>query len=98
MKILKYFENFQNKIKKKRTRYILTFIGSIMFGIGGIASMGISQYSVYITSYFHHNQVSIDMQYGNLIMPILMLSNSIFAPLAGVIENKIGLYLSLISY
>jgi len=96
MNILKYFETFQNKIKKKRTRYILTFIGSIIFGIGGIASMGISQYSVYITSYYHHNQVSIDMQYGNLIMPILMLSNSIFAPLAGVIENKIGLYLSLI--
>ena len=96
MKILKYFDNFQNKIKKKRTRYILTFIGSIIFGIGGIASLGISQYSVYITSYFHHNQVEIDMQYGNLIMPILMLSNSIFSPLAGLIENKIGLYLSLI--
>jgi len=96
MNILKYFDNFQNKIKKKRTRYILTFIGSIIFGIGGIASLGISQYSVYITSYFHHNQVEIDMQYGNLIMPILMLSNSIFSPLAGLIENKIGLYLSLI--
>ena len=58
--------------------------------------MGISQYSVYITSYFHHQKIDIDMQYGNLIMPILMVSNSIFAPLAGFIEKKIGLYFTLI--
>ena len=94
--ILKYFEKFQNKIKKKRTRYILSFIGTIIFGMGGITSMGISQYSVYITSYFHHKQVKIDMQYGNLIMPLLMLSQSLSGPFAGFIEKKIGLYLSLI--
>ena len=58
--------------------------------------MGISQYSVYITSYFHHQKIDIDMQYGNLIMPIFMVSNSIFAPLAGFIEKKIGLYFTLI--
>ena len=94
--ILKYFEKFQNKIKKKRTRYILSFIGTIIFGIGGLVSMGIGQYSVYITSYFHHKQVKIDMQYGNLIMPLLMLSQSLSGPFAGFIEKKIGLYLSLI--
>ena len=58
--------------------------------------MGISQYSVYITSYFHHQKIDMDMQYGNLIMPIFMVSNSIFAPLAGFIEkNRIILYFNI---
>ena len=57
--------------------------------------MGIGHYSVYITSYFHHKQVDIDMHYGNLIMPILSLSHSIFSPLAGYLENKIGIYFAL---
>ena len=71
---MKLFEKFQTiNFTKKKTRFILSFIGTIIFGIGGITSMGISQYSVYITSYFHHQKVDIDMQYGNLIMPILMI-------------------------
>ena len=95
---MKLYENFKNTnyIKKKKTRFILSFIGTILYGMAGITSMGISHYSVYITSYFHHKQIDIDMQYGNLIMPILMLSNSLFSPLAGLIEKKCGLYLTLI--
>ena len=81
--------------KKKKTKFILSFIGTIFFALGSITSMAIGHYSVYITSYFHHKKVKIDMQYGNLVMPIIMLSHSIFSPLAGYIENKIGLYLSL---
>ena len=94
---MKLFEKFQKiNFTKKKTRFILSFIGTIIFGIGGITSMGISQYSVYITSYFHYKKVNVNMQYGNLIMPILTLSHSLFSPLAGYIETKIGLYLSLI--
>ena len=95
MKIIEKLTN-SNNLKKKKTKFILSFIGTIIYGLGGITSMAIGHYSVYITSYFHHKQVKIDMQYGNLILPIIMLSHSIFSPLAGYVESKIGLYLSLI--
>ena len=89
-------KNWRDNIIKKKKNFILSFIGTIIYGIVGVTSMGIGQYSVYITSYFHHKQVNIDMQYGNLIMPIAMLSNSIFNPLSGLVEKKFGLYISLI--
>ena len=85
-----------NNLKRKKKNFILSFIGTIIYGIVGVTSMGIGQYSVYITSYFHYKQVNIGMQYGNLVMPIVMLSNSIFRPLAGLMEKKFGLYISLI--
>ena len=94
MEILQKLTN-NNISTKKKTKFILSFIGTLLYGFGGLTTMGIGQYNVYITSYFYHNKVNIDMQYGNLIMPIIMLSNSIFSPLAGYMENKIGLYLSL---
>lgn len=93
MTIIEKIKNF--KIKKKKTRFILSFIGSIIYGLGRITSMALSHYSVYITSYFHYNKVNIDMHYGNLILPILHFSNSIFSPLAGYIERKLGFYLAL---
>ena len=95
---MKLFEKLKNSsnLPKKKSKFISSFIGTLIYGIGGITSMGIGHYSVYITSYFHHKQVNIDMHYGNLIMPILSLSHSLFSPLAGYIENKIGIYFALI--
>ena len=90
LEILKY-----NK-KKKKTKFILSFIGTIMFKIGGITSMGINFFSVYITSYFHYQNIDIDMQYGNLMNPISILISFLFLPISGYIEQKLGLYLSLI--
>ena len=93
---MKLFEKLKNtNLTKKKSKFISSFIGTLIYGIGGITSMGIGHYSVYITSYFHHKQVDIDMHYGNLIMPILSLSHSIFSPLAGYLENKIGIYFAL---
>ena len=94
MKLLKIFQNIN--LNKKKKNFISSFIGTLIFGIGGMASMMISSYSVYITSYFHYKKINVNMQYGNLIMPIVTLSHSLFSPLAGYIENKIGLYLTLI--
>ena len=87
-------ESYSDKTKK--IKFILTFIGTIFYGISGMISLGISSYSVYITSYFHHNNVQIDMQYGNLISPIVTLSNSLSSPLGGLFENKFGFYKTLI--
>ena len=43
--------------KSKKFKFILTFIGSLIYGVGGLTSIGINQFSVYITSYFYHNNV-----------------------------------------
>ena len=83
-------------IKKKKTRFFSSFIGTILHALGPVALMSIGHNSVYITSYFYHKQVRIDMNYGNLVMPIIIFSNSIFSPLAGYIDKKIGLYYALL--
>ena len=82
--------------KSKKFKFILTFIGSLIYGVGGLTSIGINQFSVYITSYFYHNNVSINMQYGNLVAPIILFSNSLSSPLGGYFEKKFGFYKTLI--
>ena len=94
MKIIEKLKKIN--IKKKKTRFFSSFIGTILYALGPITSMSLGNNSVYITSYFHHKQVKIDMNYGNLVMPIIIFSNSIFSPLAGYIDKKIGLYYALL--
>ena len=82
--------------KSKKIKFILSFIGTIIYNISGLISLGISQFSVYITSFFHHNNIPIDMQYGNLVSPIILFSNSLSSPLGGFFEKKFGFYKTLI--
>ena len=90
-------QNKQSFLKEpKNINFILSFIGTIVYGISGIISLGFSQFSVYITSYFHHNNIPIDMQYGHLISPIILFSNSLSSPLGGFFEKKVGFYKTLI--
>ena len=94
MKLLEKIKNANTN--KKKIRFIITFIGTILFLISTMICSGISNYSVYITSYFHHNNISIDMQYSHLIMPMMFLCNSLSAPIARFFEKKIGLFFSLL--
>ena len=87
MKILEKFKSNINSQKKKK-RFVLSFIGAILYKIGKVISFGISTFSVYITSYFHYNQINIDMQYGNLISPILLMSTCLTSPFAGFVVKK----------
>ena len=59
MKLLEKIKNANTN--KKKIRFIITFIGTILFLISTMICSGISNYSEYITSYFHHNNISIDM-------------------------------------
>lgn len=94
MKIIEKLKKIN--IKKKKTRFSSSFIETLLYAFGGVTTMSFGHYSVYITSYFHHNQVKIDMNYGNLVMPIIIFSNTIFSPLAGYFDKKIGLYYALL--
>ena len=48
-------------IKKKKTRFFSSFIGTILYALRPVASISIGHNSVYITSYFYHKQERIDM-------------------------------------
>ena len=95
MKLLEKFK-YNINAKKKKTKFILSFIGAIMYKIAYVTSMGISSFNVYITSYFHYQKIDIDMQYGNLINPISFFLFYLFRPISGYIEQQLGLYLTLI--
>ena len=79
-----------------KRRFIYSFIGTIIYFIGIMTPFGIGQYSVYITSYFHNFNPKINIQLGNLMMPILTLSLSLSSPLGGFLEHKFGMHLTLI--
>ena len=84
-----------NKLNKKKS-FILSFIGTIIYFMAIMTPFGIGQYSVYITSYFHYFNQNINIQLGNLMMPILILFLSLSAPIGGILEHKLGMHLTLI--
>ena len=83
-------------LNRHKKRFICTFIGSIIYLNSIMGLLGIGQYSVYITSYFHHYDEKINIQSGNLMSPILMLFLSLSSPLGGIFEHKLGMHLTLI--
>ena len=90
---MKIVEGCKNLNQKKR--FILSFIGTIIYSLAIMTPFGIGQYSVYITSYLHHFNPKVNIQMGNLIMPILILSLSLSAPFGGFLEHKFGMHLTL---
>ena len=86
----------KKKFLNKKQRFILTFIGNIVYSIGIFLPFGIGQYSVYITSYLHHYNSKVNLHFGNLMMPILILFLCLSAPIGGILERKFGMKLSLI--
>ena len=93
---MEYESLISNINNNKKHNFISSFIGTIIYCISISPYFGMAQFSVYITSYFHYYNSSIDMQYGNLIGPILLFSLTLSSPLGGFLEKKIGMYFSLI--
>ena len=54
-------------------------------------------FSVYFISYIHHKENWVDMQYGNLMRPIILLFLSLFSPFSGIMENLFGPRISLLA-
>ena len=75
-------------IKKKKTKFILSFFSGIFYILGVLFSSG--GIGVYILSYIHHKDHWVDMQYGNLMMPLMTLFLSLFSPLSGSLEKRFG--------
>ena len=83
-------------IKRKKTKFILSLFSGIFYILGHGVLIGSSGISVYILSYIHHKDKWVDMQYGNLMKPVLTLFLSLFSPLSGPLEKACGPIISLV--
>ena len=83
-------------IKSKRLKFILSLFSAIFFILGQGVLMSSTSINVYILSYIHHKDKWVDMQYGNLMMPIMTFFLSLFSPLSGPLENLFGPIITLI--
>ena len=85
-------EEKKKQPRSKRTNFILCIISCIFLSIGFGALMILSNFNVYIVSYIHDSpsQDYVNLQYGNLMVPILLFAMTCFSPLSGPIEKKIG--------
>ena len=86
------------QIHSHKAKFILSLISAILYQMGSSLVTTIGNFCVYFISYIYYkNQNStINMQYGNINGPIILLLLSSFSPLSGVIEKKFGPKLTLI--
>ena len=86
------------KIDSHKTKFILSLISAILYQMGSSLITTIGNFCVYFISYIYYKDTSkkINMQYGNINGPIILLLLSSFSPLSGIFEKKIGSKLTLI--
>lgn len=89
---------FISKRKQTFKDGILTLIGNEFHQIGFGCLMVIHNLTTYLISYLRHYQdeKSITLQYSYFIGPVMSITMGLFTPCVGIIENKIGLKLSLV--
>lgn len=78
------------KIKSKRNQFICSVFSAIFYLLGYSCIMECSNFSVYFISYIHYKQTWVNMQYGNLMRPVVLLFLSCFSPLSGAMEHLFG--------
>ena len=84
------------KIESKKAQFALSFISAIIYQMGFHIIMETSNFTVYFLSYIHYNQEWVDINYGNLMRPFIILFLAIFAPLSGILEHTYGPRISII--
>ena len=77
---------------------ILTLIGNEFHRIAFACIMVIFSLTTYLMSYLRHYQTkkTITLQYTYFVGPVMSITMGLFTPTVGMIENKLGLKLSLI--
>lgn len=83
-------------IKSKKAKFILSFLSATIFQFGVSVLIATGNLNVYFISYIRHKDSWVNMQYGNIMTPCMMLFLSAFSPLSGVMENLVGPRLTLL--
>ena len=86
------------QINFHKTKFILSLISAILYQMGSSLVTTIGNFCVYFISYIYYKNTEqkINMQFGNINGPIILLLLSSFSPLSGLFEKKIGSKLTLI--
>ena len=84
------------RIKSKKCQFALSFLSAIIYQAGFEIIMSSCSFTVYFLSYIHYEQTWVDMNYGNLMRPIVLLFLAFFAPLSGTMEHFCGPRISII--
>ena len=86
------------QIHSHKTKFILSLISAILYQMGSSLVTTIGSFCVYFISYIYYKDKNsnINLQFGNLNGPIILLLLSSFSPLSGVIDKQLGSILTLI--
>ena len=84
------------KIESKKTQFILSFASAAIYQLGFTIILETCNFTVYFLSYIRYEQPWVDMNYGNIMRPVVLLFLAIFSPLSGVMEHFYGIRISLI--
>jgi MFS family permease len=84
------------RIKSKKCQFALSFLSAIIYQAGFEIIMSSCSFTVYFLSYIHYEQTWVDMNYGNLMRPVVLLFLAFFAPLSGTMEHFCGPRISII--
>ena len=85
-------------IHSHKTRFIISLISAILYQMSSSIVTTLGNFCVYFISYIHYQnpKEKINMQYGNINGPIILLLLSSFSPLSGIMEKKFGPKVTLI--
>ena len=85
-------EEKTKKPRSKKANFILCILSSVFLSLGAGSLMVLGNFNVYIVSYIHEapSQNYVNLQYGNLMVPILTFAMTCFSPISGPIEKKCG--------
>ena len=83
-------------IKDHKIKFYFALCSGIIYQLGSSLVITIGNFCVYFASYIHYKDNWVNMQYGNIMAPIILLLLSSFSPISGVIEKKIGPKLTLL--
>lgn len=77
---------------KIHPKLLSSIIGGILFHISLGSVFPLGMLSIYILSYYHETDPNITVNYGFFFMPVITFTLTIFVPLGGFIEAKLGIH------
>ena len=75
------------KINSKKCQFALSFLSAVIYQLGYELVITSGSFTVYFLSYIRYKQEWVDMNYGNLMRPVVLLFLSLFSPLSGPMEH-----------
>ena len=83
------------KTQNKKEQFALSFASAVILQLVYAIIMESCNFTVYFLSYIRYKQTWVDMNYRNIIRPVVLLILAFFSPLSGPMEHCCGTRLSI---